>query len=138
MQIEGPKRTGATGKADKAKKTGGTSGTSFSDLLSDTAEVGAAAPAVNVAGVNLFVTLQAAEHATDQEERRRAIAHADDLLADLEDLRIGLLLGSYTINQLRQLAVRLQNQRAQIQDPHLIGLLDEIELRAAVELAKYE
>ena len=94
MQIEGPKRTGATGKADKAKKTGGTSSTSFADMLTDAPEVEAAAAPVNVAGVNLFAALQAAEHATDQEQRRKAIADADDLLNDLEDLRIGLLLGS--------------------------------------------
>ena len=138
MQIEGPKRTGATGKTDKAKKTGGTSGTSFADMLTEPAEVEAAAPAVNVAGVNLFAALQAAEHATDQEQRRQAIENADDLLNDLEDLRIGLLLGSYTIYQLRNLAGRLNRQRARISDAQLLSLLDDIQLRAAVELAKYE
>jgi len=138
MQIEGPKRTGATGKADKAKKTGVTSSTSFADMLTEHGEVEAAQPAVNVAGVNLFVALQAAEHATDREQRRQAIENADDLLNDLEDLRIGLLLGSYTIYQLRNLASRLTQQRVRVSDTQLLSLLDDIQLRAAVELAKYE
>jgi hypothetical protein len=34
------------------------------------------------------------------------------------------------------LARALRDQRAQIDDPQLIEVLDEIELRAAVELAK--
>jgi hypothetical protein len=139
MQIEGPKRTGATGKTDKAKKAGSSSSSSFSEMLVETnEEVSAPAAAVSVAGVNLFAALQAAEHATDQEQRRQAIDHADDLLNDLEDLRIGLLLGSYTLNQLRNLASRLTQKRISIHDPQLLSLLDDIQLRAAVELAKYE
>ncbi len=138
MHIEGPKRTNATSKTDKTKKTGSVSGTSFSELLTETADVGAAAPTVGVAGINMMLALQAAEHATDQDQRKQAIEQADDLLADLEDLRVGLLLGNYTVNQLRQLGQRLNQQRARIQDPGLLALLSDIELRAAVELAKYE
>lgn len=136
MKIEGPNRTNAPGKTDKAKKAG-SAGTSFSDYLS-TEEVGTAAAPVGVAGVNLFVALQAAEQATEQDQRRRAIVHADDLLNELEDLRIGLLLGSYTMTQLQNLAARVRQQRLVVQDPALKALLDDIELRASVELAKYE
>ena len=138
MIVEGPKRTGATGKTEKAKKTGGTASSSFSEFLTEAGEVDAPAAAVPVAGVNLFAALQAAEHATDQEQRRQAVTHADDLLNDLEDLRIGLLLGSYTLNQLRNLANRVSHQRTKISDAQLLSLLDDIQLRAAVELAKYE
>lgn len=138
MQIEGPKRTGATGKTEKAKKTGSASSVSFKEMLADAPEVEAASAPVNVAGVNLFVALQAAEHATDQEQRRQAINHADDLLSELEELRIGLLLGNYTIYQLRNLTNRLTQQRFRVSDAQLLELLDDIQLRAAVELAKYE
>ena len=138
MKIKGPNRTGATGKTDKAKKSGGTSGASFSEFLTGSDEVGAASAPAGVAGVNMYVALQAAEHATEQEERRRAIVHADDLLNDLEDLRIGLILGSYTKNQLQNMAYRLQQQRLTIRDPRLLEIIGHIELRAAVELAKYE
>lgn len=138
MKIEGPQRSNATSKTDKAKKTGSSGGASFSEFLTEGTETEASSAASGVAGVNLFLALQASEHATDQEQRRQAVTHAADLLNELEDLRVGLLLGSYTVNQLRNLAQRLQQQRFQIQDPALLALIDEIELRAAVELAKYE
>lgn len=141
MIIEGPKGPGSTsgvGKTDKAKKTGSTSGTSFSEYLSESEDIDAPPAPVNVGGVNLFVALQAAEHFTGQEERRRALNHADDLLSELEDLQTGLLLGTYTVSQLRNLSSRLRQQRALVNDPGLKSLMDDIELRAAVELAKYE
>jgi hypothetical protein len=139
MIVEGPKRTGATDKTGKAKKSGSSSGTSFGEFLTEeAAEVEAPVAAMPVASVNMFAALQAAEHATDQEQRRQAVTHADDLLNELEDLRIGLLLGSYTLNQLRNLANRISRQRVQISDVQLLSLLDDIQLRAAVELAKYE
>lgn len=138
MKIEGPQRSNATSKTDKAKKAGSSGSASFSEFLTETSETGSASASAGVAGVNLFLALQASEHATDQEQRRQAIMHADDLLNELEDLRVGLLLGTYTVTQLRNLGHRLQQQRFQIQDPELLALMDEIELRAAVELAKYE
>jgi hypothetical protein len=138
MKIEGPNRTNATSKSDKAKKSGSTSGASFSEYLTETEETAAATPTIGVAGVSLFAALQAAEAATDQEQRRQAIMQADDLLDELEDLRVGLLLGTYTTTQLRNLGARLNQQRVMIRDPKLMELLDDIQLRAAVELAKYE
>lgn len=138
MKIEGPNKTGATGKTDKAKKTDSVGGSAFAELLTGSEDVNAPLAPAGVAGVNMYVALQAAEHATEHENRRRAITHAGDLLDDLEDLRVGLLLGSYTKNQLHQLAARVRQQRLLINDPKIMSLLDDIALRAAVELAKYE
>lgn len=139
MKIEGPSKTTAAGKAEKTKKASTTSGISFSDHLVDSAaEAGPALPTVGVAGVSMFMAIQAAEHTTDEQNRRRAMEHGHDLLDDLEDLRIGLLLGTYTKNQLMQLASRVRQQRLIVQDPQIMSILDDIALRAAVELAKYE
>lgn len=137
MKIDGPQRTSATSKTEKARKTGGVGSTAFADMLSAADEAEAASAPAAVGGVGLFLALQAGEMATEQESRRRAINHADDLLEELEDLRVGLLLGSYTQAQLSRLAARLQQQLATVTDPALQGLLQEIEMRAAVELAKY-
>ncbi len=138
MKIEGPGKTSATGKTDKTKKADSVGGSSFAELLTGAGDVEASTAPTNVAGVSMYVALQAAEHATEHENRRRAIIHAGDLLDDLEDLRIGLLLGSYTKNQLHQLAGRVRQQRLVVSDPKIMALLDDIALRAAVELAKYE
>ncbi len=138
MKIEGPKRTDAAGKTGKTKKTGSTSGASFSEFLTESEGVESAKAAAPVTNVSLYVALQAAETATEQENRRRAVARADDLLAELDELRVGLILGNYTKTQLEGLARRVRQQRLNIDDPQLRALLDEVELRAAVELAKYE
>jgi hypothetical protein len=138
MKIEGPKRTDAAGKTEKSKKTSGTSGASFSEFLTEAEQVETTRPSAPISNVSLYVALQAAETATEQQNKRQAIERADDLLAELDDLRIGLLLGNYTKTQLERLGARVRQQKAVIQDPQLKSLLDDIELRAAVELAKYE
>lgn len=138
MKIDGPQRTSAPSKTEKARKSGGVGSTAFADYLGGTEEAEAAAAPAAVGGVGLFLALQAGEMATEQEGRRRAMAHADDLLDELEDLRVGLLLGSYTQAQLSRLAARLQQRGATVTDPGLQALLQEVEMRAAIELAKYE
>jgi hypothetical protein len=138
MKIEGPKRTDGAGKTEKSKKTGSTSGASFSEFLTEAESVETSRAPAPVTNVSLYVALQAAETATEQENKRRAIERGDDLLAELDDLRIGLILGNYTKTQLERLGAPVRQQKLSIEDPHLKGLLDDIELRAAVELAKYE
>jgi len=68
--------------------------------------------------------------------RQRAIQRGDAMLDELEELRLGLLLGSIPKARLEQLAQMVRARREQLDDPKLIAILDDIELRAAVELAK--
>jgi hypothetical protein len=138
MKIEGPGKSSSITKTDKAKKAGGVKGASFSEYLTGADEVDETTPAAPLASVGMYAALQAAEHGTARQQRREAIDHADDLLNDLEDLRIGLITGNYTKTQMQNLAIRVQKRRATITDPALMALLEDIELRAAVELAKYE
>jgi hypothetical protein len=137
-RIEGPGRSGAISKTDKAKKSGSVSGTSFSDLLTD--EVGGVesiTPTLGTGAISALLTIQANEQATEQETRRRAIAHGDDLLDELDNLRVGLLMGNYTINQLQQMSYRLSQRRLSISDPQLLEIIDDIEMRVRIEIAKY-
>lgn len=69
-------------------------------------------------------------------ERKRAIARADRLLAQLDALRLGLLAGTLPHAQLSELAGLAASQRGKIEDPRLAAIFDEIDLRARVELAK--
>lgn len=138
MKIEGPGKTNAPTKTDKARKSGSVSGASFSEFLTESEAVESTTSSAPVTNVSLYVALQAAETATEQENRRKAMEWGGDLLAELEDLRVGLLMGDYTKNQLENLARRLREKRVTVRDPGLMALLDEVELRAAVELAKYQ
>jgi hypothetical protein len=70
--------------------------------------------------------------------RRRAIARGEELLDQLEDIRHELLAGTLSKGRLIDLRRIIENKRDQVDDPQLTDILDWIDLRAAVELAKYD
>src|SRR3546814_13022479 len=67
--------------------------------------------------------------------RRRARKRAEVLLDRLEELRLAIALGEVPLGQLEDLA-RVLSQRQDAGDPELAQIINEIEIRAAVELAK--
>ena len=70
--------------------------------------------------------------------RRRAIGRAGRLLDALEGLKLALLEGDIDEVGLRGLTTAIREQRDATSEPSLEALLDQIEARAAVELAKLE
>jgi hypothetical protein len=64
------------------------------------------------------------------------VQRGNDLLDRLDEIRHGLLLGAIPIERLKALAVMLRAERARAADPRRAAVVDEIELRCAVELAK--
>ena len=70
------------------------------------------------------------------ERRRQAAARGRDLLDILEDLRQHVLAGAVPKHVLDRLSAVAATNRANIDDPALARVLDEIDLRAQVELAK--
>ena len=62
---------------------------------------------------------------------------ASDILDRLDELRHGLLMGTLTRRDIEKLAQHVRLRREQVNDPRLTEILDQIELRAEVELAKY-
>jgi class II flagellar assembly regulator FliX len=97
---------------------------------------GAVGGSVGLSGVSTILALQGAPDSTERRARQRAIQRGDAMLDDLEQIRLGLLLGAIPRARLEQLAQLVRARREQVDDPRLIAILDEIELRAAVELAK--
>ena len=95
----------------------------------------AAAPGVSsVPGVSALMALQGVEDVT--ERRRRAIRRGGGLLDRLEELKLALLDGSSSEGALERLTRTLREERPIDADAGLNSLLDQIDLRAAVELAK--
>jgi class II flagellar assembly regulator FliX len=94
---------------------------------------GAAAPRPVVSVDGLF---QIQEMPDALAQRRRAVQRGSTLLDRLDDLRVALLSGSLTQGQLAELQRVVNSERGLVDDPHLVTVLDEIELRAKVELAK--
>ena len=56
----------------------------------------------------------------------------------LEDIRQGLLVGAISKPRLEELAGTIKETRESALDPVMSDILDEIELRAKIELAKLE
>lgn len=83
-----------------------------------------------------MLALQEVPDASDP--RGRARRRGEQMLALLDRIRLGLLAGAIPQSQLADLTLLVRSQRAQIDDPRLGEILDEIELRAAVELAKLD
>jgi Class II flagellar assembly regulator len=117
----------------RGEKAGGSGGGSFAEALGGepTAATSKAAPTTALG--SLFA-LQEVPDATAQ--RRKALARAGHLLDRLKELQHGLLEGSIDRAGLADLAASVRAAQTAVDDPQLADLLGEIELRAAVELAK--
>jgi hypothetical protein len=83
-----------------------------------------------------LMALQGVEDVT--ERRRRAIRRGGGLLDRLDELKLALLTGEAGEGALDRLTRTLREERPVDADAALNSLLDQIDLRAAVELAKAE
>jgi hypothetical protein len=112
------------------------SGSSFRlDGATSDKPIAGVAQASPLAAVDALLTLQGVPDASDG--RKRAIKRADHMLDLLEDIRIGLLEGLIPRMKLESLLRVVKLRREDVGDPRLNGVLDEVELRARVELAKF-
>ncbi len=101
-------------------------------------ETTSANPVTGGAGVGAVNALLSIQEIPDPlARRRRATRRGEDLLDQLEDIRLGLLMGALPRPALERLAGFIAAKREEIDDPRLAEVIAEIELRAAVELAKY-
>lgn len=93
-----------------------------------------AAPLSGVSGLSSLVALQGVDNPL--ERRRRAIRRGSGLLDRLDELKLAMLGGETGHSALERLSRTLQEEREDDPDEGLKDLLDQIDLRAAVELAK--
>lgn len=138
MKVSGTSGLSQAGGAKPARGAGG--GEGFRIVGPQGAAAPSQAPSVSgvagVMGVESLLALQDVE--TSTERRRRSVRRAGRLLDELDEIKIALLGGELGQAQLERLARAIREQRSSTEDPGLEGLLDEIETRAAVELAKLE
>jgi hypothetical protein len=115
-------------------KAGSAQGPTFSSAIS--AEQPVSAPAASRPTTPVDGLFQIQEIPDALAHRRRAVQRGSTLLDRLDDLRLALLAGSLSPGQLVDLQRAVASERGQVDDPRLASLLDEIDLRARVELAK--
>lgn len=137
MKIDGPGsvRPGTIRRSERAREGDGASFARHlsGDPAATPAAVSGGAPVVSLAAL---LAVQGADDAVDGRARKAGIRRGEDLLERLDEMRIGLLTGRLPRATLERLVVQLGQRRATGGDPRLGELLDEIELRAKVELAK--
>jgi hypothetical protein len=99
-------------------------------------------PTPSVSGVSGVASLDALlalqETPGPMERRRRAVRRAGRLLDVLDDVKLALLEDRPSVDALLSLRSAVADQRAETDDGALEGVLDAIETRALVELAKAE
>jgi len=131
-------RTTTNAKAGGARRRGGGDGRGFK--LTERAETGAAAVAGGgvLGSIDALTALQGVDGADAAASAAAATARGTALLDDLDALRDELLAGEVDDATLARLRDRLGERPRGRLDAGLEAILDDIELRAAVELAKRE
>ena len=92
-------------------------------------------PAATVAPATSLDALLALQAVEDPLLKKKLVRRGTQLLDTLEDMKADLLSGRVSESRLNQLMAVLGQARDKA-DPRLDALLDDIELRARVELAK--
>jgi hypothetical protein len=135
MKITG---TGRVGTPAASRSAGGGQGFSVGQPgpASEVAHLGPAGGVTGVSSIDALLALQSV--GGPLERRRRAVSRAGRILDVLDEVKISILEGEATPYALERLMVALRGTRDDTEDAALEGVLDEIETRAAVELAKLE
>ncbi len=135
IKIEGS--SGLRGSAVKrpGRASEGGAGKFSRIMAEESAGPSSVATANPVYAVDGLLTVQEVDDATARASRGKK--RGQDLLDGLDDIRHGLLIGEIPRDKLISLAKMVQSRRVNANDPRLIEILDEIDLRAQVELAKY-
>jgi hypothetical protein len=90
----------------------------------------------HVSSLEALIALQ--EVGGPLERRRRSVRRAGTILDALDALKLDLMDGRLSKSAVEALTRAVRQQRDLTDEPGLEGLLDEIETRAAVEIAKLE
>lgn len=132
MKIEGPRQTGAAGPT---RKTGQGAASGFTLPAEETAPSAAASGVRAASSLDAVLALQAEGY--DPQRRGRQVRRGGKTLDVLEALTRAHLEGAAPHAARLSLAA-LQGQSEMTGDPGLDSVLEAIDVRAAVELAKLE
>lgn len=136
MKVTGP---GQSQSVSNKKKTGSTDGSSsdFGEMLAGHSREAAPAPSTRtIAHLDSLLAVQGAEDPTARAAKKRMRQRSDTILSELDTIRMAMLNGTLTIGHMIDIADVVASHREKIDEPHLVAIMDEIDLRAQVELAK--
>lgn len=134
-------KTGGTSGPDSARKRskGPEADSGFADALKSASGADASEQAQatsSVGHVDAILAVQQTADATDHKSRGLMMDYGNEMLDRLEQLRISILNGSISKDRLQEMARRLRERNSNSDDPRLNDLINDIELRVEVEIAK--
>lgn len=137
MKVEGPKGPSPTAKSGGVKRASQTGG--FSKVL-ESMKAGEAHGVAAAGGIGATDGLFMLQTLGDEERKKRAQAkaRAEASLTLLDQITYALLNSSVSTAHLARLKAVANAQSETVSDPRLAAVLDEIDLRLAVEAAKLE
>lgn len=136
MKVEGPNRSQQSDPAKKKDKVS-SGGSSFGSMVTGGAgESGGAGVTHSIASVDVLLAAQGVEDPAQKAARKRMRHRADNILDTLEGIRTALLSGTLTVGHVIDIADVVAAHREKVMDPQMTAILDEIDLRAQIELAK--
>jgi len=137
MKVTGPSGVGSAQGPRPARGAGGEGFRIVSPpTVSGPGQTSSVSAASGVMGVEALLALQ--DIGTPTERKRRAVGRAGRILDVLDEIKVALLDGDLAGGDLDRLRRAVREERAGTDDPKLEAVLEEIELRAAVEAAKLE
>lgn len=121
----------------KVKKT--SSGGNFSTYLRDVMQAtddNAVSGTTQIATANAIFAAQVVDEDEEKERRKKQLGRGKSLLEKLEEIRNGLLRGYISKDTLIEISRFVKEKKFEAEDEVLNEIIDEIELRVEVELAK--
>ncbi len=128
--------TGTGGSLFASHLAGGNAADSSADGLADESAAPGSSAAVGVSPLGALLGTLQIDAGRDPAAQRATVRYASDLLDRLELVRRDVLDGRIPAERLTELARALREDRQRSQDPVLDDIVEEVELRAEVELAK--
>jgi Class II flagellar assembly regulator len=132
MRIYGPNGTTAGSLAASARRSSSSAFALPGTLATPETRPPSAPKAAG--NIDALLALQGVEDPV--ERRKRSVARGRGALDVLDDLKIGLLSGSFDASTVTRLRAAAANLKSTSGDAGLDAVLSEIELRVEVELAK--
>lgn len=138
MKVSGVGSKGAVSGTRKSESAGakGEFKKALIESMDSMEEAHAVEAPAGIAGIDALLVVQQVDNSVERETRRRLVRRGEELLDGLEELRHGLLVGEVPAGRMVALAQQVRTRRENCADPRLAAILDEIELRVEVELAK--
>ena len=135
MKVDQTRRNSLAG-VKRSSRNRGVASSDFDSLLISEQKIDAVAATNRISSVDAVVGLQ--EITGDNTDERGAKNRANLILDKLEDIRMGLLMGQIPKSNLEELSKILILARENSIDSNLLEIIEDIELRAKIELAKLE